>query len=304
MNYKNIIKKRKTRLKLLKLLSWLPDKTMIKLQYRIKLGKKLNLNKPKRYTEKLQWYKINYRNPLMAKCADKAEVREYIESKGLKGILTKSYGTYDNFDEINFDKLPEQFVIKDTLGGGGNSVIIVKNKNNENIKELREKIDEWLKTADKKNAGREWVYENKKHRILIEEYIKPKCPKNGLTDYKFFCFNGKIKYIYVIADRILGQKAKLAIYDENFEKLECYRKDEEKLTRKIQKPTKFEEMKKIARELSADFPHVRVDLFNENGKILFGELTFFDGSGYMQYEPDTFDYEMGSHFRIEDFYEK
>ena len=117
MNYRNIFKSRDTRLKILKMLRFIPDSLMLKLQYRIKLGKKLNLKNPKRYTEKLQWYKLNYRDPLMAKCADKYAVRNYIESQGLENILNPLYGVYDRAEDIDFDALPAKFVMKDTLGG-------------------------------------------------------------------------------------------------------------------------------------------------------------------------------------------
>lgn len=128
MNYKKIIKSRETRIKLLSLLNFIPDKTMIKLQYYIKTGRRLNLKHPQRYTEKLQWYKLYYRDPLMQQCSDKYDVREYVKSKGLGHILNECYGVYERVEDIDFDSLPNQFVLKDTLGGGGNSVIICRKK--------------------------------------------------------------------------------------------------------------------------------------------------------------------------------
>ena len=126
MDYKKIIKNRSIRLKILQIFSFIPDKTMIKLQYRVKTGNKLNLKKPQRFTEKLQWYKLYYKNPLMIQCVDKYEVRKYVKSKGLEDILIPCYGVYDSADNINWKKLPDKFVMKDTLGGGGVSVILVK----------------------------------------------------------------------------------------------------------------------------------------------------------------------------------
>ena len=126
MDYKKIIKSRKVREQILRLLRFVPDKTMVKIQYRIKTGRKLNLKNPQRYTEKLQWYKLYYKNPLMIKCVDKYDVREYVKSLGLEEILNECYGVFDKVEDIDFDKLPNQFVMKDTLGGGGDRVIICK----------------------------------------------------------------------------------------------------------------------------------------------------------------------------------
>ena len=128
MSYKNLIKSRKTRLAILRLMAFIPDKTMVKIQYRIKLHRKLDLKNPKRFTEKLQWYKLYYRDPLMAKCVDKYDVREYVKECGLGDILIPIIGIYDTPQQIDIKKLPNKFVAKDTLGGGGNAVIICKKK--------------------------------------------------------------------------------------------------------------------------------------------------------------------------------
>lgn len=287
------------RFKILNLLSWVPDKTMVKIQYRIKTGRRLNLKNPQRYTEKLQRYKLYYRDPIMKQCADKYEVRKFIEKKGLGKILNELYGVYDNPDEIDFEKLPDKFVIKTTSGAGGQNVFICDDKSRLDKKETKRQLRSWLRANPKKSFGREWVYESDDNRLIIEKYIESG-DFSGLVDYKFFCFNGKVKYMYVIADRKLGKSAKLAIYDRDFNKLKYYRKDEEKLLKKIEKPKHFNEMIKISERLSSDFPHVRVDLYNNNGKIIFGELTFFDGSGYMCFEPDEFDFELGRSFDIEE----
>lgn len=300
MDYKKIIKNRALRLKILNCLSFIPDKMMVKIQYRMKTGRKLNLESPKRYTEKLQWYKLFYRNPIMPRCVDKYDVRQYIKEKGLEDILINCLGVFDRVEDINWESLPNSFVLKDTLGGGGSSVIIVKDKKNANREEICKALSEWLSSpSNVRNGGREWVYySGKKHRIIIEEYINANNTPGGLIDYKFFCFEGKPKWIYVIADRKMGVSAGLAIYDTNFKRLKAQRNDEKPLKRKINKPVNFEIMKQIASRLSRDFPHARIDLYNQNGKILFGEITFFDGSGYMTFTPDSFDFEMGKDFLI------
>lgn len=271
---------------------------MIQLQYRIKLHKKLNLKNPQRFTEKLQWYKLNYRDPLMQKCVDKYDVREYVKECGLESILIPVIGVYDLADELNFDELPDKFVMKDTLGGGGNSVIICNSKSELDIASVKSVLDRWVKSSTSyRQGGREWVYGGKKHRIIIEELLPSRIEDGGLIDYKFFCFNGIPTYTYVITDREVGRGAEFGIYEsETFKKINAIRVDERPPVRKIHKPKMYDEMMNVAKILSKPFPEVRVDLYCVEDKIYFGELTFFDGSGYMSFEPDQFDIEMGKKF--------
>jgi len=297
MDYKKIIKSRETRLRILRTLDFIPDKTMIKMQYFIKTGRRLNLKNPQRYTEKLQWYKLYYRDPLMQQCADKYDVREYVRSKGLGYILNECYGVYERVEDIDFDSLPDQFVLKDTLGGGGNSIIICKDKATFDFENAKKQMQKWLSIdSNKKNEGREWVYQGRKHRIIIEKYIESNLSEGGLVDYKFFCFNGIPQYLNVVADRKFGQKAAIGIYNIDFEKLPYVRNDERPLTFEIPKPENYDEMIEIAKILSEDFLHARIDLYNLNGSIIFGETTFFPGSGYMGFIPDNFDKIIGNAF--------
>ena len=289
MDYKRIIKSRSLRLKILNFLRFVPDKPMIKLQYRIKTGRKLNLNNPKRFTEKLQWYKLYYKNPLMVRCVDKYDVRGYVKKKGLGKYLNTCYGVYDNIDKVDWKSLPKEFVMKDTLGGGGIAVAIIKDKNKEDVINIGSKM---IKPKCK-GAGREWpYYYGKDHRLIIEKLIKSDNDSEGLIDYKFFCFNGKVEFLYVMADRKIGQSVKVSIYNRSFRRLPVKRVGDAPAIG-VKKPINFEEMITVAEKLSADFPHVRVDLYNVDGRIIFGELTFFNASGYMLYDPDTFDFEIG-----------
>lgn len=295
MEYKNIIRSQQLRFKILRMFNWVPDFVMLRLQYRIKMGFWPNLKKPMRYTEKLQLFKMKYRNPVMHQCVDKYEVRKYVESKGFGHILNELYGLYDRPEEIDFDKLPNKFVMKTTTGSGGINVIVVKDKSKTDQEELRKKLALW-KGANNLGAlaGREWAYEECKPRIVVERYLDG--GELSLVDYKFFCFNGEPQFLYIITDRKPGEYAYLGIYDIDFNKLPVYRCDERKQVEVVQKPKNYENMVEIARKLSEDFPQVRVDLYNIDGKIYFGELTFYDGSGYFHYDPDEFDYEMGQCF--------
>ena len=297
-NYKKIIKSRSLRVKLLHMLSFVPDKIMIEFQYLLKTGRKLNLKKPQRFTEKLQWYKLYYRDNVMPLCVDKYEVRKYVEECGLGHLLVPLLGLYSSPDEIDFGKLPNQFVIKDTLGGGGNSVIICKDKATLDIAELKGTLHNWIKTYNGKHSGREWAYDHAQHRIIIEEYIPSDSQDGGLIDYKFLSFNGKINYLYVIADRILGAGAEFGFFTRDFEQLPYTRNDERPLTRKLKRPDNFDELIQYAEILGKKFPHARIDMYDQNGIIYFGEITFFDGSGYMVYDPDNFDFVLGNEFEL------
>jgi TupA-like ATPgrasp len=294
MNYKKLIPNQEVRLKILRLSDFIPDKEMIKIQYKIATGRKLNLKSPQRFTEKLQWYKLNYRDPLMTQCSDKYNVREYIISKGYEDILVPLYGTYDRAEEIDFDKLPNKFVLKTTNGSHTN--ILCENKSTLDKQETVETLNKWL-TKRSSKLGREWSYYNIKPKIICEKYLE-KDQNNDLIDYKFFCFNGKPFCLYVIVERFLEDGLKLGIYDTNFDRLYYRRSDIRGLSVDAVKPKNFDEMLKIAEDLSKDFPHARVDFYNIDGQIYFGELTFYDGSGYKGYVSDEFDFILGEKFKL------
>ena len=302
MNYKKIIKNQEIRFKILNLLKFIPDKTMLKIQYRIKTGRKLNLKNPQRFTEKIQWYKLNYKNQILPKCVDKYEVRKYIKSKGLDYTLNELYGVYDSFDEIDFDMLPQKFVMKVTNGGGGIDVIICQDKNILDKNDTKKQIEKAMKRKQGV-LGREWPYEKVIPRIIVEKYIEHP-DEEGLLDYKFYCFNGEPKFLLLINRKSNNTKEK-SIYDINFKLLQYKYIDYNAIDKRIKKPEKFDDMIKIAEKLSEDFPFVRVDLYNVNGKIIFGELTFFPASGYLEkIEPDEFDFFLGEKFILKKYQEE
>lgn len=298
MDYRDIIKSRDLRMHILKFFGWVPDTVMVRIQYWMKTGRRLNLKSPKRYTEKLQLYKIKYRNPLMLRCTDKYEVRRYVQERGMGEYLVPLVGVYKSVDDICFGSLPDMFVAKTTDGAGGNQVLVCRDKSSLGVDIFKKQLTSWLQEKRPgRQAGREWAYENGfPRRIIIEQLVGN--GQSDLIDYKFFCFNGTVSYIYGISDRKLGVSAKLGIYDSDFNKLDVSRCDEEPQLVPLDKPEGFETMKRVAERLSYGFPHVRVDLYNVNGKIYFGELTFYDGSGYMTFSPDSFDEEMGSRFDL------
>lgn len=280
-------------MKIISMLNWLPDKTMLKLQYRVKLKRKLNLKAPKRFTEKIQWYKINYRTPVMRNCVDKYDVRDYVKSKGLENILIKNYGVYNSVNDIDFDALPNSFVLKSTDGSGGINVAICNDKSKFDIAKNADAFNVGYKLT-KKHPGREWAYVGLKHRIIVEDLlINEKNPEAGVDDYKIFCFNGEPKCIVVDTDRYILHKRNF--YDVTWNNLKVT-SDAPACDREIPKPENFNEMMQVAKILSKDFPFVRVDLYNVSGKIYFGELTFYPWSGYVPFTPDEFDFTLGELF--------
>ena len=267
---------------------------MIRLQYKIATGRSLEINQPERFTEKLQWYKLYHRDSLMTQCADKYSVREYIKSKGYKDLLVPLYGVYDNAEDIDFENLPDKFVLKTTNGSHTN--ILCEDKSKLDIEATIEKLNGWLsKKAEK--AGREWAYYDIEPKIICEKYLV-KDENNDLIDYKFFCFNGEPYCLYVIIDRFLDEGIKLGIFDLDFNQMPFQRSDIAGIKTNVRKPQNFDKMIKIAKDLSKDFPHARVDLYNINGEIFFGELTFYDSSGYKGFIPDNFDFILGEKFKL------
>ena len=192
MNYKRIIQNQKQRLLILKFLAFVPDAIMLKWQYRIKMGRKLDLNRPQRYTEKLQLYKMYYRNPILFQCVDKYRVREYVATKGLTSILNTLYGVYEDCKDIDWKVLPDSFVIKTTDGGGGENIFICKNKSDLDIESVKSHLVGWKNKKDI-NAGREWAYTGiTKSQYIIEELlVNEDNPDAGISDNKILCFNGK-----------------------------------------------------------------------------------------------------------------
>lgn len=291
--YKKILSK-KIRFTILKFLKFIPDKPMIQFQYWMKLHRKLNLKFPIRYTEKIQWYKLYYRNDLMPICVDKYRVREYIKSKGLSDILVKLYGVYDKAEDIPLDVLPKKFVLKTSNGSGTN--IICKDKEKLSKAEIIEKVSKFLNQSSA-SAGREWAYAKGKPQIIIEELLEDSTNSGGfISDYKFLCFNGKPEYIVLDIDRFTNHKRN--IYNIEWQDLHIASDCSCIENRTFDKPINYDKMIEIVKILSEDFPAVRVDLYNINGHIYFGELTFFPWSGYVQFKPDSFDFEMGKKFNL------
>lgn len=293
MDYKKVISNQELRFKILHAMRFIPDKAMIKIQYRLKLGRKLNLNNPRRYTEKLNYYKLNYRCKLMTKCSDKYAVRDYVVSKGLSNILPNLYAVYNSVNEIETNLLPNKFAIKTTNGSGTN--YFCNDKTEFKLEISKKKIANWL-NRDVYSFGREWSYKNAKPKIIIEELLEDRSNKfDGINDYKFLCFNGQPKYIILDVERYTNHKRNIYDIDWNYMDVST---DHPNFGDVVPKPDGLNEMLQISRILSEGFPFVRVDLYYVNKKVYFGELTFYPWTGYVQFKPDEFDYILGDMFKL------
>ncbi len=288
MKKRNIIQKTVSVFATKKLLNWLPDRPYLKLLHWSVLGKKANLHAPTTFNEKLQWLKLHDRKPIYSVMVDKYAVKDYIARRVDKEILIPTLGVWDKFENINFDELPAQFVLKCTHDSGG--IIICRDKNNFDIKAAQKKIRRSLHN-NYYYFGREWPYKHVKPLIIAEKYITD--PElDELRDYKFFCFNGVCKCFKVDFDRFTNHRANY--YDTQGNLLTLGETicppDPQK---EIIPPKNLKSMIALAEQLSRDIPFLRVDFYEVNGSVYFGELTFFPASGFGSFTDEKWDYQLG-----------
>ena len=262
----------------------LKDEEYIKLLYESIFGKKLDLDNPQTFNEKLQWLKLHDRNELYKKLVDKYEVKKYVESIIGKEYIIPTINKYEKFDEIKFDELPNQFVLKCTHDSGG--IVICKDKKQLDIDNARKKINKSLKN-NFYYMFREWAYKEVRPRIIAEEYMGEE-----LNDYKIFCFNGEPKFTLVCSNRV-GKHKNTDFFDNNWNHLNFTREHSKNSNTPINKPENFDEMLEIARKLSNKLQFIRVDLYNINGHIYFGELTFYPSGGFEGFYPCEYGKKIG-----------
>ncbi len=266
----------------------IPDTVYLKFMYRKVTGKKLNLKNPKTFNEKLQWLKLYDRKPEYTRMVDKYEVRQYIkETIGEEYLIPLVGGPWGKFEDIDFSKLPDQFVLKCTHDSG--SVAICKDKNDFDIESVRKKFKRVLR-GNFFYGGREWPYKNVKPRIIAEKYMVDESGTE-LKDYKIFNFDGKTKIIEVDYDRFV--KHKRNFYSTDWKYIEAAIQYPTDPSVKIDKPKQLEKMISLAEKLSKDIPHVRTDFYSIGDKILFGEMTFYHESGFGKFVPSEWDRTLG-----------
>ena len=265
---------------------------MSKLYFKIVLHQKLDLKNPSTFNEKLQWLKLYYlpQNPLVTKCADKYAVREYIKQKGYEDKLVPLLGVWDNANKIDWDNLPNKFILKCNHGCAYN--IIVKNKDTENKKSVVKQLNKWLK-EDFGAYNIELHYSNIKPRVITCERFLGE----NITDYKFFCFNGVPMFVYAANNLIHDRQAQIGFFYLDGSRMPLKRDDYEDI-KTVKFPSFFNEMKKMAANLAKEFSFVRVDFFVTNNKYYFAELTFTPSACMMPFNPSKFDYELGSKLDI------
>ena len=270
------------------ILNHLPDKLFLTLQYKHVFGKKLDLKHPVTFNEKLQWLKIYDRKPEYTTMVDKFEAKKWVADRIGEQYIIPTLGVWNNFDDIDFDILPNQFVLKCTHDSGG--LVIVRDKKTFDKANARKKINKCLK-RNWYYSAREWPYKNVKRRIIAEEYIEDSST-GELADYKFFCFDGEVKALFVGTERGTGD-VKFDYYDADFNHLDIIQYHHMS-SHPLPKPQNFDLMKELASKLSEGIPHVRVDLYESNGVVYFGELTFFHHGGVTPFYPKEWDDIFGS----------
>ena len=279
---------------LLQIMSYIPDTIYLRLMYWKHFHRCLNLKHPKTYNEKLQWLKLNDRNPIYTTLVDKLLVKEYVSNSIGNEYVVPLLGVWDYPEDVDFSLLPDSFVLKWNHDSG--SVVICKNKKtfdtNKAIKTLKKG-----QNANGYLYGREWPYKNVKPKIIAEEYLEDKTT-GELKDYKFFCFNGEPRLMFIASNRFnLNKDTTFDFFDCDFNHLDI-ENGHPNSTEPIEKPINFEMMIKLAKQLSAGIPHVRVDFYEVNGRVYFGEYTFFHYSGFVPFKPDDWDTELGKYIKV------
>ena len=268
----------------------IPDYLFLKREFRLRMGYRLNLKSPRTYNEKLQWLKLYDRNPLYTTLVDKYAVKKWVSSKIGEEYVIPTIGVWDKFEDIDFDCLPKQFVLKCTHDSGG--LIIVKDKNCVDYQLIKQKMTKCLK----QNFywwNREWPYKNVPPRIIAEPYMEDEVYKE-LRDYKFYTFNGVPKFMMIAMGRQISGQKSFDYFDMNFKHITLHDVRVPNARIAPEKPYGFEMMKNLASILSEEIPCVRVDFYEINKKIYFGEMTFFDDGGFMKAVPATWELEWGN----------
>lgn len=279
---------------IVKKLKFLPQKTYVKYYYEYYTGKKLDYDNPVEFNQKISWYKVFYHPSILNQLVDKYAVREYVKEKIGGQYLNECYGVFDKPSDIDFDALPESFVLKGVHGYGFN--LIVPKKSELNVTKAKFKLLKWYNKNQYYRGGMEWAYKDIKPRFILEKYLS-EFDKGSITDYKFYCFDGKPKFVEVHLDR--NQNHQSAFYDLEFNKLP-FRDVPEKMwiKHKVEAPSNFEEMKEVAETLADKFPFVRVDMYSINGQIIFGEMTFYPADARDDFYPEEYNKIIGDYFKL------
>ncbi|MBR2309191.1 MAG: glycosyl transferase [Oscillospiraceae bacterium] len=270
----------------------IPDKLYIQMRFFQRMKRLPDLKNPKTFNEKLQWLKLYDRKPEYTTMVDKYEVKRYIAEQIGEKYVIPTLGVWDRFEDIDFDSLPDQFVLKCTHDSGG--LVICRDKSKLDKEAAKKKIEASLK-VNYYWQGREWPYKNVKPHVLAEAYMEDENESQGLTDYKFFCFNGEPKLLYISQGLEDHATAQISFFDMDGQKTPFYRSDYRPMDDGFTLPGNFEDMHKIAQILAQriNCPFVRIDLYSIKGKLYFSEITFSPCSGMLPFQPMEWDQKLG-----------
>ncbi|NTQ65724.1 glycosyl transferase [Enterococcus faecium] len=285
-------------LKKIGLFNRLPDKVFLEKEYKAYMGKNMDIDNPVGFNQKLQWLKIYDRKPEYSMMVDKFEVKKYVASIIGEEYIIPTLGIWENFDEIDFAKLPNQFVLKCTHDSGG--VVICRDMKTFDLKKARKKINKSLKNDYYLKGGREWPYKNVKHKVIAEKYMQDG-QTSELRDYKFYCFHGEPKFLYLSQGLEDHSTAQISFVELDWKRASFGRCDYKPFTELPPRPINYDLMIELARKLSMDIPFLRVDLYEINGNVYFGELTFTPCGGMMPFDPPTADIYVGEFLNLKKF---
>lgn len=294
MDVNNLFGSRNIRLQILDMLKFIPDSVLLRLEYKMKIGKKLNLKNPTTFNEKLQWLKLHDRKPIYTQMADKYGVREFVSQKIGYKYLVPIYGVWDSVDEVPFDELPDKFVMKCTHDSG--SVVLCTDKNKFDYEDAKKKLNKRLT----KNAfwwAREWPYRNIKPRVIVEEYLKD-WDNEYLPVYKVFCFDGVPKLIQQIQND--KQEDETVDYFDTEWQRQNIKQRFPNSENPMPRPKQLTKMLDLARTISQGVPFLRVDFYVVNEEIIFSECTFYTDAGYSIFEPEEWDVTLGEWLKIDE----
>lgn len=276
---------------------WLPDSIYIRLRYRFQMRKRLNLKNPKTFQEKLQWLKLHDRNPLYTTLVDKVQVKEYVSEKVGSQYVIPLLGVWDRLEDIEWEKLPDRFVLKTNHSGGNLGVVICRDNASFNRQTAIDKLNVSLKHDVYKDL-REWPYKNVVKKVFAEELVETQPGEKDLPDYKWYCFNGEPKYCQVIQNRTTHETIDFFDAEWNHQEFVGLNPKAENAEDKPVRPVNLDAQIKIVRELSRDIPFSRIDLYDTGKNIYFGEVTFYPASGLGCFRPENYNELLGAMIKL------
>ena len=280
---------------------WIPDRIYLQLRYRLEMGEQLDLKHPRTFREKLQWLKLYNRRPEYTMMVDKVKVKDYVANAVGSEYVIPLLGIWEKPEDIDWNRLPDRFVLKTNHSGGNTGVVICKDKRTFDRTEAICRLNESLRSDDVYCDLREWPYKNVPRRILAEEYITPPTGIKDLPDYKWYCFGGKPLYCQVIQERTTHET--IDFFDTNWNHQIFVGLNPKAGNRSVppSRPVNLESQLHIARQLSKGIPFTRIDLYETNRGVFFGEITFYPNSGFGRFTPSEWDYKLGELIQLPKF---